>query len=106
MSLPKPPKMYARFIERYPKLSAAWDLINEESEAGPLDARTQRLVKLGISVGAQKTGAVHAGVRKALAQGIAREEIEQVVALAAGTIGLPSAVATYSWMLDVLEKDA
>lgn len=35
--------------------------------------------------------------------GISREEVEQVVALAAGTLGLPSTVAAFSWVLDVVE---
>ena len=103
MSLPKPPKMYSRFVERFPKLGAAWDLMQEEADGGPLDARTRRLIKLGIAIGALRTGAVHSGVRKARAMEISREEIEHVVALAAGTIGMPSAVAAYSWVLDELE---
>jgi alkylhydroperoxidase/carboxymuconolactone decarboxylase family protein YurZ len=45
-----------------------------------------------------REGAVHASVRKAVALGITREELEQVVALAAGTIGLPSTVAVWSWL--------
>ena len=76
--------MYQRFVEQYPKLGQAWDLIADQGADGPLDERTQRLIKLGIAMGAMRTGAVHSGVRKALALGIAEEELEQVVALAAG----------------------
>lgn len=100
---PKPPEMYERFSERFPRLREAWDLIGESGKDGPLDASTARLVKIGIAVGAMREGAVHASIRKALALGVSREEIEQVVALAAGTIGMPSAVAVYSWILDELE---
>jgi len=42
--------------------------------------------------------AVHASVRKALAMGIGRDELEQVVALSAGTLGMPSIVAAYNWV--------
>jgi alkylhydroperoxidase/carboxymuconolactone decarboxylase family protein YurZ len=35
--------------------------------------------------------------------GITPAEIEQVVALAAGTLGLPSTVACFTWVQDVLE---
>ena len=98
-----PPKAYTRFVERYPSLSQAWDLIHEEGERGPLDARTQRLVKLAVSIGALREGPVHAGVRKALRMGISREEIEHVVALAASTMGMPSTVAAHSWVNDVLD---
>jgi 4-carboxymuconolactone decarboxylase len=96
----KPPKTYEKFSKRFPKLREAWDLIGEAGREGPLDERTARLVKIGIAIGAMREGAVHAGIRKAKALGITREEIEQVVALAAGTIGMPSTVAVWSWITD------
>lgn len=98
MSLPKPPATYERFSERFPKLRSAWDTIGEAGKEGPLDEKTCRLIKLAIAIGAMREGAVHASVRKAGALGITREELEQVVALAAGTIGLPSTVAVWSWL--------
>jgi hypothetical protein len=45
------------------------------------------------------------GARKARAEDIALEEIEQLVPLAAGTIGLPAAVACWGWVLNALERD-
>ena len=102
-SVPKPPKMYEQFISRYPKLGEAWDCIAEAGETGPLDDRTCRLIKLAIAMGAMRTGAVHSSVRKALGMGISREELEQVVALAASTLGLPSTVAAFGWVQEVLD---
>jgi alkylhydroperoxidase/carboxymuconolactone decarboxylase family protein YurZ len=55
-----------------------------------------------VAIGALREGPVHSGVRKARALGIAREEIEQVVALAAGTLGLPAVVAAFTWVEDEL----
>ena len=103
-STPGPPKAYQAFVARYPKLGEAWDLIAEAGQEGPLDERVARLVKLGIAIGAMREGAVHSGARKAVGMGISREEIEQVVALAAGTLGLPSTVAAYCWVQDVVGK--
>lgn len=100
---PKPPKAYEEFTEKYPKLRGAWELINEAGAEGPLDERTARLVKLAVAVGAMREGAVRSSVRKALAMGIEREAIEQVVALGAGTLGLPSAVAVHTWIAPVLD---
>jgi alkylhydroperoxidase/carboxymuconolactone decarboxylase family protein YurZ len=102
--LPKPPDEYRRFVERYPKLDKAWDLIAEAGKEGPLDEKTARLVKLAIAIGAGREGAVHSGVRKALALGVNRAALEQVVALAAGTLGMPSCVAVHCWVLEELEK--
>ncbi len=99
---PKPPQTYESFIKRFPKLKEAWGQIAEAGREGPLDERTVRIVKLAIAIGAQKEGAVHASIRKALSINISLKEIEQVISIAAGTIGLPSTVAVYSWMKDVL----
>jgi alkylhydroperoxidase/carboxymuconolactone decarboxylase family protein YurZ len=105
MSLPKPPKSYETFVTRYPKLGEAWGQIAAAGKEGPLDDKTARLVKLGIAIGAMREGSVHASVRKAKAMGISREEVEQVVALAAGTLGMPSVVAAFCWAKDVLDGD-
>jgi 4-carboxymuconolactone decarboxylase len=102
--IPRPPKAYQEFVARFPKLERAWELINDAGGQGPLDQRTARLVKLGIAVGAMREGAVRSGVRKARAMGISAREIDQVVALAAGTLGLPSTVAVHSWLRDALGK--
>ena len=103
MTAPKPPKAYNEFVARYPKLGEAWNSIAAAGHDGPLDDRTCRLVKLGIAIGAMREGAVHSGVRKALGMGITAEEVEQVVALAAGTLGLPSTVAAFCWAGDVID---
>ncbi|HEU4951920.1 MAG TPA: carboxymuconolactone decarboxylase family protein [Holophagaceae bacterium] len=99
--LPKPPQTYRDFIARFPKLGQAWDALSEAGQEGPLDPKTQRLIKLAVAVGALKEGPVHASARKALAAGITREELDQVVALAAGTLGMPSTVAVWSWIREV-----
>jgi alkylhydroperoxidase/carboxymuconolactone decarboxylase family protein YurZ len=99
----KPPALHQQFVRRFPRLGEAWDRVNEEGADGPLDAKTQRLLKLAIAIGAMREGAVHSGVRKARDAGATTAEMEQVVALAASTIGLPSAVAVWSWMRDETE---
>ena len=104
MSLPKPPNAHLEFIHRYPKLGEAWENIAEAGQEGPLDEKTARLLKLAVALGAMREGSVHSSVRKALAMGISREEIEQVVALSAGTLGLPSVVAVYTWVQDEIRK--
>jgi alkylhydroperoxidase/carboxymuconolactone decarboxylase family protein YurZ len=101
----KIPKTYKKFIERFPGLGEAWESMRKAETGGPFAEREIRLIKLGIAFGGMREGAVHSGVRKALAAGVSREEIEQVVALSASTIGLPSAVAVFSWVLDELDKD-
>jgi 4-carboxymuconolactone decarboxylase len=101
---PKPPKTYEVFVRRYPKLAEAWEKISEAGREGPIDGKSARLVKLAIAIGAMREGAVHSSVRKALADGISVEEIEQVVALAASTLGMPATVAVFTWVHDEIDK--
>jgi alkylhydroperoxidase/carboxymuconolactone decarboxylase family protein YurZ len=102
---PKPPETYEAFVRRYPRIGRAWEELAEAGKDGPLDARTARLVKLALAIGALREGAVHANVRKALAAGISAAEVEQIVALATGTLGLPATVAVFSWVRDALTAD-
>jgi alkylhydroperoxidase/carboxymuconolactone decarboxylase family protein YurZ len=103
-AVPTPPETYQAFMRRYPKMGQAWECIAEAGKEGPLDAKTMRLVKLAVALGGLRQGAVHASVRKALAMGITRAEIEQVIALSAGTLGLPASVAVFTWVQDVLDQ--
>jgi len=98
--LPKPPQTYDEFSETFPTLRRAWDLLGDAAKEGPLDAKTARLIKLGIAVGAMREGAVHSSARKAIALGATREELDQVVSLAASILGLPSTVAVWTWLRD------
>jgi alkylhydroperoxidase/carboxymuconolactone decarboxylase family protein YurZ len=100
--MPKPPRGYEEFVARYPALGQAWDAVNAAGSVGPLDAKTIRLIKIGIAMGALREGAIRSGVRKGLAMGITRDEIAQVIALAAGTLGFPSTVAIHSWLSELL----
>lgn len=102
--LPRPPKAYENFIERYPKLGEAWNKINEAGAEGPLDEKTARLVKFAIAVGAMREGAIRSGVRKAKATGISKEELRQVVSLAPSLLGMPATVAVDSWVDDALSR--
>jgi alkylhydroperoxidase/carboxymuconolactone decarboxylase family protein YurZ len=103
--LPKAPKRYRGFVKRYPGLAQAWESINEVGSDGPLDRRTQRLVKMAAAMGAMREGAVRSGARKAAAEGIPLAEIEQLIPLVAGTLGMPAVVACWSWIHDAIDTD-
>ncbi|VAX26821.1 hypothetical protein MNBD_IGNAVI01-11 [hydrothermal vent metagenome] len=98
------PKRYTQFKEDYPEVIAAYEALgNAVHSAGPLDDKTRALIKLAISTGARLEGAVHSHARKALKTGVTKEEIQQVAILALPTIGLPSMMAAFSWIDDVLK---
>lgn len=101
---PKPPATFTAFQKKYPNIAKAWELLSSAGQEGPLDEATQRLVKLGIAIGSMREGAVHSAVRKAGAANVSREAIDQVIALAATTIGLPATVAVHSWIEEQFVK--
>ena len=103
MKRSQPPAVHQQFRRRFPKLGAAWELANDAAAAGPLDARTQRLVKLAVAVGALRESAVHSAVRKARDAGVTAAELEQVVPLAASTLGFSASVAAWCWIRETLE---
>lgn len=98
----EPPETYRRFTARFPGLEEAWSRAREAEADGPLDARSARLVKLGIAVGSMRRGAVSSATRKARAAGASTEEILQVLPLAASTLGFPATVAVFTWMEEAL----
>jgi 4-carboxymuconolactone decarboxylase len=97
------PAAYREFRGRYPRVADALDQLGEASAgAGPLDERTQRLVHLGIAVGALAEGAVRSNVRRALDAGATVDEVRHVSLLAITTGGFPTAIAGLTWTEEVL----
>ena len=101
-ALPAPPLKFREFVARFPLLARAWEVLHDAGAEGPLEARTIRLAKFAVAIGAGREGAVRASVRKAVAAGVTLAELEQVIALSAATIGMPAAVAAFSWSRDAL----
>ncbi len=89
----------------YPAIWAAYAALGRAcSEAGPLDERTRRLVKLALSIGALSEGAVHSHTRRGLAGGLAKEELKQVALLAIPTLGFPQGVKALTWIEDITDS--
>src|SRR6266540_3072318 len=97
------PKIYVTFRNDHPEIARALDELGRSTEqAGPLDDRTQRLVKLALAVGSLAEGAVRSNARKALAAGDTAAEIRHVALLAITTCGFPTAIAGLGWIEEVL----
>lgn len=101
------PDVYTEFREDYPAVAQALDDLGAATgAAGPLDERSQRLVKLGIAVGGLAEGAVRSNARKALELGVSPEEVRHVALLAITTASFPTAIAGLSWLEEVLGAEA
>jgi 4-carboxymuconolactone decarboxylase len=100
---PHLPKIYVAFRDAHPEVAQALDELGRSTEAaGPLDERTQRLVKLALAVGSLAEGAVRSNARKALAAGDTAAEVRHVALLAITTCGFPTAIAGLGWIDEVL----
>jgi alkylhydroperoxidase/carboxymuconolactone decarboxylase family protein YurZ len=101
----KLPSGAAKIAKEHPEIWAAHQQLGAAcAEAGPLDARTIRLVKLAIAVAAESEGAVHSHTRRALDEGLSKGELLQVALLAIPSIGLAKAVAAMTWIEDILKS--
>ena len=101
------PEIYQHFERRYPTVKEAFDALGAaEHEAGPLDDKERRLIKLGIAVGAESEGGVRSHVRKLLGVGASEEEILHAIVLALTTIGFPATNAALGWAEEVLGEEA
>jgi 4-carboxymuconolactone decarboxylase len=99
------PKVYKNFKESYPGVFKDFSQLGISTrEAGPLDEKTQNLVKLGISVGVNSRGGVMSSARKAIAAGASVKEIEHAVLLAMTTTGFPNMIAALNWVNEVFDE--
>lgn len=102
-----PPSGAGSFARDFADVWRAYEQLGEESaKAGPLDARTRRLIKLALAIGANSEGAVHSHVRRAQEEGQSTEELRQVAILAITTLGFPAAMAAFSWINDILDTSS
>lgn len=102
----KLPSGAAKIASRYPDVWTAYQQLGGVcARSGPLDARTLRLVKLAIAVGAESEGAVHSHVRRGLDEGLSADELLHVSLLAIPSLGLAKAVAAMTWIEDILGRD-
>lgn len=98
---PKLPTPAEKFKREHPEVWRAFAQLGDRCHnAGPLDERTRRLVKLALAVGAGLEGATHSAVRNALAAGLTREELEHVALLGVTTLGLPASMRALTWIGD------
>ena len=101
------PQIYQRFLADYPNLAQAYDSVSAAAHnSGPLDKRSQRLVRLGMAVAAEAEGAVRSNVRKALEEGFSKAQIEHAILLALTMVGFPAMIASLQWSREVFDAES
>ena len=100
------PKTYENFSKNFPEVFKDYKQLGISCrDAGPLDPKTQNLIKLGISIGATSKGAIMSHTRKALTSGATAEEIIHSVLLALTTTGFPNMIAAMGYVNEVLKEN-
>ncbi len=88
-----------------PEIWHALQKLGEASgDAGPLDARTRRLVNLAFAIASDSEGATHSHTRRGLAEGLGAEELHHVAYLAVTTLGWPHAIRGLTWVQDLTQQ--
>jgi alkylhydroperoxidase/carboxymuconolactone decarboxylase family protein YurZ len=99
------PDIYKEFKQQFPEIAKAYGELAVKCHSwGSLDAKTRRLVKLGIAIGLSSEGGVRSHARRALEEGITAEELRHVVLLAFTTTGFPTMIAAMKWVDKVIDK--
>ncbi len=97
------PAFFQEVSGRFPNVFKAYkDLGEAISGLKAMDNKTAELVKLGIAIGAGSEGAVHSHTRRAMAEGASEKEIAQCALMAITSIGWPGAMASLSWIDDII----
>jgi alkylhydroperoxidase/carboxymuconolactone decarboxylase family protein YurZ len=100
------PKAAQRTADDFPDVWAAYQALGSATEkAGPLDARTRRLIKLGIAIGAAYDSAARSHIRRGLREdGVSADELRHVALLAITTTGWSRGVAALDWIESLLDE--
>jgi len=100
------PKIFQKFSKEFPDIIEKYEQLGVACRTvGPLDEKTQDLVKLGIAIGLGSQGAVRSHTRRAIAAGATRDEVLHVVVLSLTTAGFPNMIAALGWVEEVLTKE-
>ena len=101
----KPPKFYTDFLKKYPEVGKQYEKMGDVvHQQGPLNERERALVKLAISGSHLFHSALKSHIRKAIAVGVTRDEIEHVALLMLPTIGFPTMMAMMGIIEDQYSK--
>lgn len=92
------PKPYQLFRREHPRIYAAYEALGAAAaEAGPLDAKTRELIRLGMAAANRSESAVESHTHRALDAGATPDEVEHALALGINTLGFSVMMAALTW---------
>ena len=94
----KLPKPYQQFSVEYPDVYKAYEQLGESvANAGPLEAKTRELIRLGMAAANRSESGVQSHTHRAMESGATQEEIEHAILLGINTMGFSTMMAALSW---------
>jgi AhpD family alkylhydroperoxidase len=92
------PKPYQQFREEHPAVYAAYEALGAAAaNAGPLDAKTRELIKLGMAAANGSESAVQSHTHRALEAGASADEVQHALLLGINTLGFSTMMAALTW---------
>ncbi len=86
-------KYYEDFKQKYPVIAQSYDkLALDCRQAGPLDSKITRGVKLGIAIGIGSEGDIQNQVKLAMGEGFTPYEIRHAIIQSLTTAGFPKMI--------------
>jgi len=100
----KLPQPYQQFRAEHPSVYAAYESLGAAAaNAGPLDAKTRELIKLGMSAANGSESGVQSHAHRALEAGVTSEEIQHALILGINTLGFSRMMAALGWAKQAIE---
>lgn len=97
------PEIFKSFIQNHSDIADAYRQVGDLcAAAGPIDAKIQHLIQMGVSIGQESKGGVRSHARRALDAGATPEEVIQTVLLSMTIVGFPAMIASYGWVQELL----
>ena len=99
------PEYYANFKKKFPQIAEDFNKLAQDChQAGPLDMKCRRLIKLGIAIGIGSEGDVQSHVIQALDEGITPDEIRHAILQTLTTAGFPQMIVAMRWAEEIIGK--
>ena len=94
---------YADFQKIYPRVAQDFgQRARACHQAGPLDTKSRRLIKVGIAIGIGSEGDLQSHVIQALEEGVTADEIRHAILQSLTTAGFPKMIVAMRWAEEII----
>lgn len=100
------PDIFKTFLKEQTEIADTLQKVGDLcAAAGRIDQKTQHLIQLGVSIGAESKGGVRSHTRRAIEAGASPQDVIQTVLLSMTIVGFPAMIAAYGWVKEVITPE-